>query len=93
MFLVSVSQPILHAIAVLGCFSVLDDVAIVMRLGTALGNVRHDVEVCEEDKHEHHVAGQEILSPGGEVARRRQRIQCVTEGAAELDLKHRHIHT
>ena len=78
-------RPVLHGAAIAGGVPVLDDLVSV--LGLALGDVRHDVEVCEEDEHEEHVAGQQVLTPRREVARRRHRVQRMRQRAAELDLK------
>lgn len=46
-----------------------------------------DVEVAKEDEHDHHVAGQQVLTPAREVAPRAYRVDRVREGDAELQLQ------
>ena len=55
-------------------------------VGAAL-DVGMDVEVAEEDEHDDHVAGQEVLAPEGEVTAHTYRVDCVGECHTKLHLK------
>lgn len=46
-----------------------------------------NVEVCEEDQHEQHVAGQKVLAPGWKITSHVDRVQRMRKRYAKLDLK------